>query len=262
LINGEVCAGVLYSTGTVRLLQPLLATPPASSPIYGGTVFSAGTEEPEYLSVCPTLVFTCKGDEYVYTFSGCWGTVKLSGVSARSRVMLDFTFNVDSWESWDTEFPSDEQPAITLSQPIVAAGAPFVWGAAKTGISQFDFDPKREIVPILATDGANGRSGWACAKEEPSLSFSPYFAATFREDFAETAARSVVCQFGTAPGGVFAIVAPRAQIATFPNEADVNGLVGHKITVNVVDPAQVDSEDELWLQAALAAMPPFLIATF
>lgn len=181
-----------------------------------------------------TITIIAKGDGYLYRFLGCKGDVKVVETDGQKRPMFEFTFQVDTF---DTTEPSGTFPSLpTVDDVRTLTSSPFYWGSTKTASMGWTFDSARTLAPRISTEGTQGRSGFDVTDEAPVASFKPYRASAFATDYEAETERSALFQGGATAGRAFAIYAHKAQISEFPAEADISGVVGHDVKLEIHEP--------------------------
>lgn len=229
MINGEVrLVDEEASTGNrIKLANSLeKGAPTAGTIVYAGVVVLRNDSDPG------TLTFVRDYDGGVqYTLTGCKGTLSLPAVNASERARFSFEFQIDNHERTAKVLDSG---ALSGPKSVKVGGSPFTFNGERIPIRSFEFNPGHEVTAIASTEGANGRSGWRTTAVDPQMTFTPYRADDFRTKYESGAIVPVTFQLGHGEGGTMFVLAGKAQMISYPQEVDAEGLLGHDITVRAL----------------------------
>lgn len=237
-----ITASNAVPTPDALTLTPALGSAPA---INGTAVYSGASYTLTGPNPTSSYTFSFRIDGVGYVASGCNGTVKLSPANARERLMLEWSFSVNTWTT-DVAgtITSGTFPTLTVPTPIQSLGSPFYWGSATArALSSFGFDPGLTLSAQETPSDANGRGAWVYTECAPKATAAAYRSTdatdALQTDYSTPTLRTFVMQLGGtgAAGNNLVIAAEQAQIAGYPAETDQGGKVGIPIPLDVRAPS-------------------------
>ena len=240
-INGQCRLVTAVNTAAtpdnITITPALSGIPSAADVVYASASYVSTGPNP-----AASFSFVVAGDGHNYVATGCNGVVALAQVDARGRVMLGFTFSVDSW-SRDVSGFTSTFPTLTMPTTLLGLGSPIHWGSATSRpAASFAFDPKRTIAAQATTEGSNGRNAWVYTDEAAEATFTAYRASSTNDalqtDFETPTSRTLVAQLGgnSTTAYNFVVAAQVTQITAYPAEGDTGGIVSLPITLGVKAP--------------------------
>jgi hypothetical protein len=174
-----------------------------------------------------TVAFVAKLHGSEDTILGCKGTFSIGSTDARGRPMIDWSFEVDTWEG--TSNKVSLPTTLNLKTNGLMLGAPFWLGTTKTPVANFGFDPGLTVTPKPGTQGAEGRVGFVITGEDSKATVAVYMnESTLRTTYATPTLQRALMQVGTTHTNTFAVGGDQAQIS-FPGNDDIGGLRGHNL---------------------------------
>jgi hypothetical protein len=174
-----------------------------------------------------------ENDEF-YTIHGCAGTWKITTTTANALPVVEWTYMVDSWTRTGSSAATSFADTFSAAHPLL--GDSFFIDNTATVIRSISFDPGITVVPLEATSGTNGRSGWLYqGGGTPKLEVEMLFSATLFDYWAAgTTFQAAFTSIKSSTNG-WGLYCPKVQILK-GTQGEINGLVSLKPELLICDP--------------------------
>jgi len=221
---------VVTKTTDIEVSPPWSEIPTAASKCYAMVNYIASNSGQK------TESYVVKGDDFEWLLQGLMGTVQLEALTARGLGMLGFTYQVDRVNHKSTK-ASLPAAADAFPNPPVAVRAPCWINGVQTMITEFSFDLGNDVQPKLATEGDQGRYGWAVVGQARAASAKVYYSADVIDLYQAGTKFPVFFFVENGPGNVMAVYIPAAQIVADPSLEDNAGQNGQTLALRATKPA-------------------------
>ena len=186
----------------------------------------------------------------LYTLTDCVVSWKINSAAVDTLPFIEVTAQCDSWSiTINSLLTVAADSDGSTPQPML--GSNFYIDDTATEIESFEFDPALNIVPIKDMAGTNGRSGWFCTGNQPSVKFKPYYDVTWYTKWQTPTTFQLFLESVKDTDDGWAWYAPSCQVTNI-SQSDIEGLAAMEPEIMLLDPGTATTGGEYIPRWAIA----------